>query len=297
MKNFLAEEKPDLRRFVEEIEYWLEFLPESSQSGRHPSKLVASGFDFEDLVDFLTHPDPRRVDLIASARSPGLLPLVKIFRETVGIKVIMLADLSRSIAFGSREPKTWLIAKLAVLFAYTAYRFGDRFGFCGCDEKIIEPLNFPVRRSKTYGLEIGEAVIDFEPQKSSAAGLFEAIRILPETKSLVVLASDFHFPQKDTEALLAELTDRHQVIAFVLRDKTEEIWPDKFLGFVAFEELEKRERKTILFSKKGSRQFKKSAEEEKKALEKTFQKYDLWPTFLDEVNPEKITKALERRRT
>jgi uncharacterized protein (DUF58 family) len=185
------------------------------------------------------------------------------------------------------------MAKLAALFGYTAYRFGDKFGFYGCDEDIIRELTFAPQRSKTYGLEIGEKVLDFRPLKDSANGLVRVLPLLPAKKSLVIVASDFYFPREIMEELMAELTLRHQVICFVLRDEKEDVWPDKFLGFINLKEMESAGEKTVLFSKKNAQRLKKYSEAERRALEDVFKKYDIAPIYLKSVNAEEISKELE----
>lgn len=288
-----AQGKPDLTRFLKEVEYRLEFSPSGDETGRWLSKEKGAGLDFDELVSFLAYPVSQQIDLLATLRTLSPMPLVKIYRETGRVNVIMLADMSRSMSFGSREPKTWLMAKLATLFGYTAYRFGDKFGFYGCDEDVIKELTFAPQRSKIYGLEIGEKVLDFQPSKDSASGLVSALPLLPAKKSLVIVASDFYFPREITEELIANLTLRHQVICFVLRDEKEDIWPDKFLGFINFKEMESSGRKTVLFSRKNAERLKKHSQEERRALEDIFKKYDITPIYLKSVNAEKISQELE----
>ncbi len=288
-----APDKPNLTHFLKEVEYRLDFSPSGDETGRWLSKEKGAGLDFEELVSFLACPQSQQIDLLATMRTLSPIPLVRIYRETGRINVIMLADMSRSMSFGSQEPKTWLMAKLTTMLGYTAYRFGDKFGFYGCDEDVIEELVFAPQRSKTYGLEIGEKLLEFQPSKDSLGGLISAMALLPAKKSLVVVASDFYCPQETTEKLVAELTLRHQVICFVLRDEKENVWPDKFLGFVNLKEMESADKKTVLFSRKNAQRLKERSETERRALENIFKKYDIAPIFLESADAEKISKELE----
>lgn len=285
--------KPDLTPFLKEAEYWLEFSPSGDETGRWLSKETGVGLDFEELISFLAYPQSQQIDILTTLRTLSPIPLVRIYRETGRVNVIMLADMSRSMFFGSQEPKTWLIAKLATLFGYTTYRLGDKFGFYGCDEEVIEELAFPPRRSKVYGLEIGEKLLDFQPSKNSAEGLLSVLSLLPRKKSLVIVASDFYWPQETVEKLMAELTLRHQVICFALRDEKEEVWPDKFLGFINLREMESFLEKTAIFSPKNAERFQKHSEEERRRLEDIFKKYDIAPIYLKSADPEEISKELE----
>lgn len=289
-------ELPDLRRFLKEVEYWLDFFPAGGDTGRWLSKEKGSGLDFDELVSFLVYPVSQQIDYLATLRTLSPIPLVRIFQETGRINVIMLGDLSRSMVFGSDDPKTWILAKLAVLFNHTAYRFGDKFGFYGSDEKVISNLQFPPQRSKTYGLEIGLSLLNFRPSKNSARGIIDTLSFLPSKRSLILLASDFRLPADSIEEILGALTANHQVIALVLRDNIEETWPAKFLGLMNFGELEGSEKRTVLFSPKTAKSFGEASLKEEKELEKIFKKFDLLPVYLAAVDEKKITQDLERGR-
>lgn len=290
------QELPNLARFFKEVEYWVDFYPISGSSGHWPSKESGSGLDFDDLVSFLAHPISNQIDYLATYRTLSPIPLVRIFRETSRVNVVMIGDLSRSMIFGSREPKTWLLAKLAVLFNYTAYRFGDKFGFYGYDDTVVPDLVFPLQRLKTYGLEIGNALLNFQPFNDSACGVLEIPLLLPYKKSLIILASDFHWPSDTIEEVLNSLSRRHQIIPFVFRDTIEDNWPEKFFGLIDFKNIEGREHQSLLMSGKTARQFNEAIWEEKKNLGKIFQKFDLLPIYISEIDEKKISEELERGR-
>ena len=135
--------------------------------------------------------------------------------------------------------------------------------------------------------------MDFQPVKNSASGMLRVLPLLPAKKSVVIVASDFYCPREITEELMAALTLRHQVICFALRDEKEDIWPDKFLGFINLKEMESAGEKTVLFSRKNAERLKKHSEAERRALEDVFKKYDLAPIYLKSVNAEEISKELE----
>ncbi len=218
-KNSAA--KPDLLAFLKEVEYWIDFSPAGGESGKWLSKEKGTGLDFEEIVSFLAFPVIQQIDLLSTLRSLSPIPLVKIYKEVGRINLVILADVSHSMVFGSAEPKTWVMAKLSTLFGYTAYRYGDKFGFYGCDAEPIEELLFPPMRSKIYGLEIGEKLLDFQPTKNSGRGLLSAIELLPKKRSLVLLVSDFRLPAEFTEELLSELSLKHQVVPMVIWDERE----------------------------------------------------------------------------
>lgn len=288
--------KPDLIPFLREVEYWLEFWPLGEETGRWLSKEKGAGLDFEEIVNFLVFPVSQQIDLLTTLRSLSPVPLVKIFRETGRINLIIMADVSRSMIFGSVEPKIWILAKLATLFGYTAYRLGDKFGFYGCDENLVESLVFPPRRSKIYGLEIGEKLLDFQPTKNSGKGLLSAINFLPKKRSVIVLASDFHLPADFTEELVSLISLRHQLIPMILRDEKEHSWPKKFLGLINFQEIESSVQKILLFSGKTAESYRLKSQKERQELESIFKKYDIVPIYISAVDHQKISQGLERRR-
>ncbi len=100
----------------------------------HPGRWAAArgggqGFSFEKFERLSSHPDFRRIDLLATGRNPLLNePLVRVYKPASRIDLILLADFSLSLACGFSESKVFQTAKLATLFGYTAFRWGDRFG-------------------------------------------------------------------------------------------------------------------------------------------------------------------------
>jgi len=284
------EEKPDLLRFMQEVEYVIDFKAENLRHGKWPAtgKFSGSGFLFGGYGNFFSHPDPRRIDFLATLKSPVFEPLVRIFKPLANIDVIMVADFSLSMRFGLPMSKIWQIAKLATLFGFTAYRFGDRFGFIGCDGGVKEDLFFPPVRSKTIGLEIGESLLDFSPTKSSADGLREAVNYLPKKKSLIIFISDFYMETGLIIDIIMSMSP-HEIIPVIMRHGEERAW-EKIFGFVSFGDIESAERKLVFISKKFIERFRAKTKENEKKIVGIFRESGWHPIILepDKIDPEKI---------
>lgn len=283
--------KPNLSEFLREIEYFIDFKPRTRRPGKWQSAdITGSGFSFKKFGFLSDYPDFRRIDLLATARNfLRQEPSVRILEQTAAIEVVMLADLSLSAAFNFLEPKTWQIAKLATLFGYTAYRYGDHFSFIGCDEAIIEKLFFPPARSKIYGLEIGEELLDFRPFVSSAEGLLEADTFLPSRKSKIIFVSDFYFETDFLEKVLGVLK-KHEILPIILRQAVERKWPKGLKGLVSFRDMEKGVEKRLFLRKEIVEKFNRISQRNEELLKSVLSPRQ--PVVLEKVTIENILEEI-----
>lgn len=203
-----------------EMAYRVAWKALSYRPGAHRSRHAGPGSRFRDVVPFLAAPDPRRIDLRQSLRDPWEGLHVRRFEQTAGLDVIVLADVSGSMGFRGHGAKMDVIAELADVLARSARRIGDRFGLIACDDRVQEALSEPVSRARGGETAMADRLAGFVPRRAGVTGLIEAARGLAGRRRLVVLVSDFRFPEDDIAALLEALAP-HDVLPVVVDDSAE----------------------------------------------------------------------------
>jgi uncharacterized protein (DUF58 family) len=203
-----------------EVHYKVSWRASGHHPGHHPSRQQGGGLHFQHHVPLADAPDPRRFDVRASLRDPFERIQVRVYRQTSAIPVWVVADLSASMAYTGACAKSAVIADLVAGLGYSAWRTGDRFGFVGCDERVLDDLLLPATMNRAAAAELAARLRDFVPGGSSAAGLAAAAEVLGARRSLVFLVSDFHLPLELLDRVLLTLAF-HDVVPVVLWDRRE----------------------------------------------------------------------------
>lgn len=288
--------RPDLRKFLQELEYAVPFHIWNVHPGRWQARGGAGGgASFEKFQSLSNHPDFRRIDMVATARNPlAREPLVRLFKPTARVDVVMLADLSLSITCGFEESKIVQIAKLATLFGYTAFRFGDRFGFIGFDRKPREEFYRPPVRSQTIGLEIGEELLGFEASAPLRQTFLNLEKYLPPARAFILFVSDFYIQPGPLNRILEALS-RHWVLPIILRQERERRWPPALFGILPLKDSESGLQRAVFFSRSAIRKFEKQAQDNEEEIRGLFRVHGEKPLILEEINPERLFEELIRR--
>jgi uncharacterized protein (DUF58 family) len=202
-------------RPIPELRYRVATAARGARPGVHRSRQGDSGLEFRAHAPLIDAPDARRLDLHASLRNPFGEWLVRVYAQRVAIPVVVVADLSASMAFEGSAAKTAVLADFVESLAWSAWRNGDRFGFVGCDETVPLDWLLAPTRARGAGPALAARLRTFEPSGRSAHGLRAAHRWLPHQRGLVFLVSDFHLPLAEIDAVLASLAP-HDVVPVVL---------------------------------------------------------------------------------
>lgn len=229
---------------MNEIHYKIPWRASSSFPGFHASQQKGGGLQFRNHVPLIDAPDPRRFDIRASLHDPFGQIRVRVYQQTSTIPVYVVADLSASMRFKGQNSKMSVLADFVASMSYSAYRTGDTFGFVGCGETPSKTWHLPSTLNRAAGLELADELRSFEPTSQNSEGLLYAVENLGSRRALVFLLSDFHFPFKFAETLMASLV-YHDVVPVMLWDKQEyQDFPS--FGFVSFNDAE-TEQNRILF--------------------------------------------------
>lgn len=215
-------------RAIPEIFYRLARPARGRMPGAHRSGGGDGGFEFRGHAPLQAVPDARRLDLLASLRDPYGQWLVRRHSQPKAVPVVVVADLSASMAFQGLQARPAVLAALVQSLAWSAWRQGDRFGFMGCAERIDPAWLLPATRQRQAGLQLAQALRGWQPGPGSAhaQALAQAAAWLGRERALVFLISDFHLPAALLRATLASLA-AHEVVPVLLSDPHEHALPQR----------------------------------------------------------------------
>ena len=276
-----------------EIGYRLDRRVGGIHPGMHPGTESGGGLEPRLHGTLLDGRDPRRLDLLASLRDPLRRLLVRRYRQRASIRVYVLADLSASIGFRGRGDRIAILTGLVSALGYSAGRAGDAFAFIGCDSRVRDELVLPPTRAAGAWIDLAARLASFTPHGTGSEGLLEALPMVGGRRSLVFLASDFHFPLDLLDELLAGLA-RHQVVPVVLADSGESE-PAAGFGLVRVADAETGEERTLLMRPALRRRLRAEGRRRREALYRCFAAHGVVPIELaDRFEADRINDYFSR---
>jgi len=202
------------------IHYQIDWKPSGFQPGAKRGLTAGIGDQLRAKVLLRDHPDPRRLDLRASMRDPFERLWVRDFYLNTAFKVIVLLDLSASMAYRGVVKRMQVATDICQQLAISAYRSSDAFGLYAANEKPIKQASLPPRVNKSAWLWVQDHLAQLTPNGQSAAGLLALVPRLPQRRCLVFVVSDFRWPQGQYQQLMQGL-NHHDVVPMVLQDPAE----------------------------------------------------------------------------
>ena len=194
------------------------------------------GVDLADLREYEYHDDVRHIDWNVTARLQT--PYVRVYNEERDITAWFVLDLSPSIDFGSQKVNKRAVAtELVTVVARMLTRHGNRVGALFYGDKVDTVI--PARSGRRQVLHILHKMLGRpEVAQSDATRLDELFRtayqVIPR-RSLVFVVSDF-ISHPGWDKPLAQLAQRHEVVAVRLYDHLEMELPD--IGMVVIQDAE-----------------------------------------------------------
>ncbi|MGD9544876.1 MAG: DUF58 domain-containing protein [Methylocystis sp.] len=188
--------------------------------GAHTSSEVGGFGVFRDQAPFMRYPDARRIDVRATLRDPFGATYVRRFEQMAAIDVYALVDLSASMGFVGAVSRFDVAVDLCAAFAYSATRIGDRFGLVACNQAVVDRATLSATRSRRAALAAVARLRQEAPRGSGAEGVLAAAAALGVARKLVLLISDFRWPERLIEQTFDALA-LHDVAPLVLIDSLE----------------------------------------------------------------------------
>ena len=262
-----------------EFHYRIPWRPRGQRPGHHRGSVFGAGQEFGGYAPLGRAPDPRRLDARATLADPLGTWQVRLYQQRASIPVWLIADLSGSMSAPAGGGKMERLAEIAASLAYSVYRTGDAFAFMGCDDTIIADLLLPPTHARGAGAEVAAKLAHYTPANAGARGLSSAAAYLGRRRSLVFLASDFHFPQAHLEAVLESLT-AHDVVPVVVWDELRSDGEFQTLprfGLLELRDAESGRRRTVLLRPGLHAQWRHRFAERRTALQQSFARFGLRP--------------------
>jgi uncharacterized protein (DUF58 family) len=224
-------------------------------AGERRSFYRGAGHDFDALDEYMPGDDPRDIDWNATAETGGQVVLRNVYLEPRDLKVFILADVRRSMNFGTvRATKRHLAAELAASICKAAETTKDRVGFIAFSATRVEKY-VPTRAAKTAMYPALASILETDPSADgNGSGLSKALANLPVNRSLVFVLSDFLRLTDDEKAALRRAALVHDVICLVIQDRRERELPPGW-GFLTIEDLQTGQRKTVFLSRRTRERF------------------------------------------
>ncbi|MBU1361753.1 MAG: DUF58 domain-containing protein [Gammaproteobacteria bacterium] len=262
--------------------------------GDYRTLMRGTGLDLADLREYQHHDDVRHIDWNVTARLQT--PYVRVFTEDREMAAWFVLDLSRSVDFGSglkakREISTGFVGVVARLLT----RHGNRVGalvYGNGVEAVIPPRTG--RRHVLHLLHAMQKRADTAARKQKGmtrlADLLQSAAVLMKRRSTVFVVSDF-LTEPGWERPLAQLVQRHEVVAVRLFDPLEQQIPD--LGLVPLVDAETGEQLWVDTHDAGFRKrFARVAAEREAALRQALAKIGV--DALELSTQDDLTEAIVR---
>ncbi|HRU38613.1 MAG TPA: DUF58 domain-containing protein [Candidatus Goldiibacteriota bacterium] len=224
----------EILKKIKRIEISTRRLVDTVLQGEYLSSFKGRGMEFDEVREYAEGDDIRAIDWNVTARMNT--PFVKTFIEERELQVVFAADMSASLAFGSKEDlKSGLMFEFTAAMAFSASINNDRAGFLGFSSEIEKYI--PPKKGKKHVLRIIREML-YHRQKSRGTDITAALKYLShilKKRSTVFVISDF-YDNRGFEEGLKMLRHRHDVVPVVLRDERDFEIPD--IGYAPFYDAE-----------------------------------------------------------
>ena len=283
----------EMIRKIRRIEITTSRVVQEAVAGRYLSAFKGRGMEFEEVRQYEVGDDIRTIDWNVSARAGS--PHIKLFREERELTVMLLVDLSRSLAFGSRaQLKRDLVAEVAATLAFSATGNNDKVGLLLFSDRIERHV--PPRKGRRHALRIVRDLLAHtaEGRGTSLSTALDELNRVQKRRAVVFVVSDFL--DEGWERPLAVARSRHDVIPVRIEDPLESTLPN--VGLLEVEDLETGEVAVLDTANRRVRDaYERKATERRLGFEHAIRRMRIEPLMLstgeDPIAP--ITNYFRRR--
>lgn len=259
-------ETTELLKRVRAIEIRTRGLSKQIFSGEYHSAFKGRGMAFSENREYQHGDEIRTIDWNVTARMGH--PYVKVFEEERELTAIILADVSASGNFGTRQQlKRALITELSAVLAFSAIQNNDKIGVLLFSDRVEKYI--PPKKGKSHILRIIRELLDFQPEGSGTdIGMaLDYLNRVIKKRSICFVLSDF-IDQKFEHALRIT-SQKHDVVALHIEDRGEADLPDA--GWLLIRDAESKESTWVNTSSKSMRKALKAERiERRQYLRETF---------------------------
>jgi uncharacterized protein (DUF58 family) len=205
---------------IRNLEMRARLVVEGFWSGLHRSPYHGFSVEFTEYRQYTPGDDLRYMDWRVFGRSDRYF--IKRFEDETNLRCHLLADQSRSMAYGSiGYTKADYAATLAATLGYFLFMQGDAIGLLTFDDRVCDYLPASHRTGHLRRLMVALE----RPAGGQATDLAAPLRRIAEIirrRGLVILISDFLAPIDQLEPSLIQLSaSGHEIVVFQIVDPAE----------------------------------------------------------------------------
>jgi uncharacterized protein (DUF58 family) len=240
-KNRFIDPKVLIR--IQNMELVARTVVEGFVTGLHQSPYMGFSVDFAEYRAYRAGDEIRRIDWNVYGRTDKLF--VKLYEGETNTSVLVLLDMSGSMAYGSGEVKKSDYAKmLAACLSYFAYHQRDAVGILTFDTGVRNHI--PASRRTGQLFSILNEISTAEPAKETE--FKKPLQFLAEVlnrRGIIIVISDFYDEPANIVAGLKVLKAKgNDIMAFHVMDDFELTFP--FEDMAQFEDLETKEKLHVI---------------------------------------------------
>ncbi|MCG8687069.1 MAG: DUF58 domain-containing protein [Desulfobacterales bacterium] len=202
-------------------------------AGQYRSVFRGSGIEFEEVREYAPGDDVKSIDWNVSARMGRVF--VKVYREERESIVMLLIDMSASLAFGTRfGRKLEKVAELASVLAFNAIKNNDKVGVIFFTDQVEKYI--PPKKGAAHVWRVIKEIFTFVPkaQGTDIRAALDFMSRVCKKRSFAFVISDYL--SRDYEQSLKLLCRRHEVVGMRVYDTGAFHLPDS--GIVSVRDFE-----------------------------------------------------------
>ncbi|MDR3646369.1 MAG: DUF58 domain-containing protein [Candidatus Babeliales bacterium] len=236
---------PELQKKIQLIQIKTKRKLNALLVGSSSSIIKGSGYDFDQIREYVPGDDIRFVDFKSSAKMGKLF--VRQYLEERNRTIIILVDVSASSFFSSTKMlKHEVVSEIASVIAMAANHCKDRVGVALFTDRIIKFI--PPSKGNAHINNIMEELFIFNNEQGQTSIDFALKDWMKKVKkkSIVFLISDF-IDSNSFEKALGIVANYSDLIAIKYNDKIEGNLPQ--VGLINFQDIETGENFSLNISK------------------------------------------------
>ena len=210
-------ETSELIKKVRKIEIKTRGLSHNIFAGQYHSAFKGRGMSFSEVREYQYGDDVRDIDWNVTARFHK--PFVKVYEEERELTVMLLVDVSESLAFGTvKQTKRDMLTEIAATLAFAAIQNNDKIGVIFFSDRIEKFI--PPQKGRKHILYIIRELLGFTPEsnKTDVKVPLEFLTNAIKKRCTAFLLSDF-ITAHDYKNALTIANRKHDVVAIKVYDR------------------------------------------------------------------------------
>ena len=218
-------------------------------AGEYHTMFKGQGMTFADFREYVPGDDVRSISWPLTAKTGK--PYIKKYEEERELTLILAVDVSGSADFGTGDLfKGEAMTHLAAVLAFSAVKNNDQVGLLLFSDQVEHYV--PPKKGRGHVYRILRDLLYYKPLSSQTkmSVAFQHLAGILKKKSTIFVFSDFI--DEGFDKSLRMLGDKHEVVACVVQDPSEEVIPA--WGLVDLQDPETGEIVTVDTSSKTFRE-------------------------------------------